>query len=293
MPEANAWIVDVDATTFESQVIERSLQQPVLVDFWAEWCEPCKVLGPLLEKRAIEGNGRFLLAKVNIDRSPELAQAFRVQGIPAVIAVVGGKIADGFEGALPEDQIDEFLARIAGSTRSPEDELLERVRAAVADGEVASSIEVLRAHIAETPAHTAARILLADLLIDMDELDEAGALVAGLDEVERESPEARALAARLAFADSEEDVADLERAVKKDPESIDARMALGRALVTNRKYEAGLEELLEAYRLAAAAANVAAGSTAKKAMLETFETLGLEDPVANDYRFKLSLELFI
>jgi putative thioredoxin len=113
------WIVEADVRNFESEVLGRSLEIPVLLDFWATWCGPCKTLGPELEQRARAGNGRFLLAKIDIDRNPELAQAFRVQAVPTVLAIVQGRLMDGFQGALPPAELDQFLERVAPAGPTP------------------------------------------------------------------------------------------------------------------------------------------------------------------------------
>src|SRR5947199_10124597 len=102
-------IIDVTEATFQSEVLERSLQTPVVIDFWAEWCGPCKQLSPVLEKLAIEGNGAWTLAKIDVDANPRLAQMFRVQGIPMVFAVVGGQPVDAFTGVIPETQLRQWI----------------------------------------------------------------------------------------------------------------------------------------------------------------------------------------
>jgi len=290
MTEASPWIVDVDAATFQREVLDASLKRPVLVDFWAEWCEPCKTLGPLLEARAREGGGRFLLARVNIDQSPELAQALRVQGIPAVFAVVRGQLVDGFEGALPAERLDAFLERVApgGPPAEGGGDPVERARALAAGGDRPGAIALLEERLGLRPGEPATLLALGDLLIDEGLLERAAVVIEDLPEDARGSREARALADRLAFATSGTDLRSLRAAVVSDPADFDARLELGKALIAAKEFEAGLEELLEAVKIDPETR----GKRAKAAMLETFELLGLEDPIANDYRFKLSLELF-
>ena len=114
-----SWIVDVDATSFSREVVERSKTVPVVVDFWASWCGPCKTLGPLLERFAREGDGAFVLAKVDTDKNAELAQVFQIQGIPTVIAIDKGKPVDGFSGVLPAAEVKAFLDRVAPPSELP------------------------------------------------------------------------------------------------------------------------------------------------------------------------------
>ena len=281
------WIVDVDARNFRAEVIERSSSVPVVVDFWAEWCGPCKELGPALEKAAKEGDGRFVLAKVDVDRNPELAQAFQVQGIPTVIGLAGGKVVDGFQGALPPAELAAFLDRLAPARTSVADQAREMAAA----GQAEEAMELLRAHLRENGTDAAARIVLAELLIDAGKLVDAKKVAGKLDEPDWESDAGRALRARLGLAEEAEDagdIASLEAEVAGDPEDPDKRIALGKALVAAGRHEAGLGHLLEAFELDPKHGQGAA----RKAMVEVFEMLGPEDPVANDFRYRLSLLLF-
>ena len=281
----SSWIVDVNAQNFRSEVIERSLKTPVVVDFWAAWCGPCKELGPALEAAAREGNGRFILAKVDVDKSPELAQAFQVQGIPTVLAVVDGRVVDGFSGALPPAELKRFLETVippAGPTA------LEEARLLVADGRRPEAIEVLRAHLRTEPDDHPARIELASLLIDDGKLADAKKVWERVDEAARETPAGKALDTKLRYAENAGDLAALQQAADAAPEDPAARIKLGKALAAAQRYEDGLSQLLAAVELDPEHEKGAA----RKAMLEIFEMLGPDHPLSNDYRYRLSLLLF-
>ena len=288
-PEAS-WIIEVDSRNFEREVIERSRSVPVVVDFWATWCGPCKTLGPELEQRAREGRGRFVLAKVDIDRNPELAQAFRIQAVPTVLALAQGRLVDGFQGSLPGPELDQFLERVApgDSARTKTDKEVERARTLAGEKKCEQAIGMLRECLRAAPEHLEARLALAEILIDAGKAREAKLV---LDKVPADSPQPeklKALRSRLEFAEAAGDLGELEERVRATPEDHAARIALGKALVAARDYPRALENLLEVVR----ADGGEPGKEAKKTMLEVFEILGLEDPIANEYRFKLSLVLF-
>ena len=286
MPETR-WIVDVDAAAFATAVVERSRSVPVVLDFWATWCGPCKTLGPLLEKLANEEPGRFVLAKVDIDRSPELAQAFRITSVPTVLAVVNGRPLDGFQGALPEAELRRFLDGVAPSKAALQD-LMAQARELEEAGDVDGAIGLLQEELAHDAPHPEARTQLARLFLERGELDAAKRLLDELSDEESRGAAARALRSRLAFLEGAGDLDELRRAVERAPESAAARLELGKGLVALESYAEGLEQLLESIRRDPGLE----GGAARKKMLEVFELLGLDDPVANEYRFKLSLELF-
>ena len=152
MPEQKSqWIADVVEENFEREVIERSRERPVVVDFWAEWCEPCRSLGPVLEKLAEEAGGEFLLAKVEVDRAPNLAAAYRIQGIPAVKAFRDGRPVLEFVGALPETKVREFLARLRPSLADG----LTREAAGQEGSDPQAAEAAYRRALAEEPGHSA------------------------------------------------------------------------------------------------------------------------------------------
>ncbi len=176
--------IDVTDATFESEIIQRSHQTPVVVDLWATWCGPCKVLGPILEKVVDATGGKVVLAKVDVDENPGLAQAFRVQGIPAVFAIRDGQVVDAFQGALPEREVEQFVQRLLPTA---DDELLASLVAAGDEASLERALEI-------DPGHEAAIVALADILTARGEGENALALLARVpetDDVRRAAAAAR------------------------------------------------------------------------------------------------------
>jgi len=160
-------IIDVTEATFQTEVLERSLTTPVVIDFWAEWCGPCKQLSPVLEKLAIESGGSWVLAKIDVDANPRIAQAFRVQGIPMVFAVVGGQPVDAFTGVIPEAQLRTWIEAVlnAGGVEvaAPEDPALNAADEALMGGDLDEAERAYRKILGERPADAAAEAGLAQI----------------------------------------------------------------------------------------------------------------------------------
>lgn len=277
-------VLDITTETFQKEVVERSRTTPVLLDFWATWCGPCKTLSPTLEKIAREMNGKLVLAKVDIDQNPELADAFGIQSVPTVALLVGGKIVDGFVGAQPESKIRELLAKHAGLVREdPVEAALALEKAADVNGAIAR----LRAAVREMPARHEARAHLARLLLASGSTEDGRKVYETLPPEARELEPARSAKALIDLADSRVDVAPLEAAVKAQPDDVAARIALGKALLADNQPEKGLEHLLQA-----AKTNLAFdGGAPRKALIEAFGLLGEANPLVTRYRRELSLLL--
>ncbi len=165
-------VLDVTDATFQTEVVDRSATTPVVIDLWATWCGPCQTLGPILEKVVGETNGAVVLAKVDVDQNPGIAQAFRAQSIPAVFAMSGGQVVDGFIGAQPEHMVREFVAKLGPDPAS--EAVAQMIAAADRDG--------LHALLVTDPANEAAIVGLAELLVRSGETDEALALLARIPE---------------------------------------------------------------------------------------------------------------
>jgi putative thioredoxin len=188
---------DVDTGNFQEIVIDGSRQVPVVVDFWAPWCGPCRTLKPLLEKLAGEFGGQFILAKVDADKNQELAAQYGVRGIPSVKAFVDGQLVDEFSGALPEPQVREFLARLIPS---PVDELRRAARQARESGDLDQALQLLVQATQLDRNDEGLRVDAADVLIEQGQLDEARQLLDSLSPARRMDDDARNTLARLDFA---------------------------------------------------------------------------------------------
>lgn len=238
----NALSFDVTDADFEQLVIERSMQVPVLLDCWAPWCGPCKSLKPLLEKLAQAYGGQFVLAKLNSDENPGLAQALQLRSIPAVFLISQGQVVDQFMGALPEGQIRAFLDKHVKPQVSPVDEL--RAQAQTADADTAEAL--LRQALALQPGHVDVTLDLAERVIARGALDDAAALLARIS-AEAGKDRLAALLKRIELARNKPqgDAAALAARLAANPRDFDARFALAALQVYDGQFNDAFDQLLE------------------------------------------------
>ena len=285
MSAISEFAFDVTRENFQEKVGEACMQVPVVVDFWAPWCAPCQALKPMLEKLADEFKGRFLLAKINSDENPDIAQYFGVRGIPSVKVLFQGQLIDEFNGALPESEVRAFLERIAlpGEEAGLREQAAERVAAGDLDGALAVLIEATR----QAPDDEATRLDAIDVLMQLGRNDEARQLLAG--EYQVETDRANALRARLALAEGAADVAPLEARLAANADDHAARLELSTAYAAQGRFREALEAALEVV-LRDRFFDEGAG---RKAMLKLFEALSGEqhDDLVREFRRKLSAAL--
>ena len=288
-------IKDSSDTEFVADVIEASKEIPIIVDFWAPWCGPCKQLGPTLEKVVSEAAGAVKLVKIDIDQNPQIAQQLRVQSIPAVYAFYQGRPVDGFQGALPESQLKEFVKKLtdaAGSTQtSPIDEALEQAKALIEAGDKAQAEALLEQILQHAPDNADAKISLARLALDGGQLERAQNLINELGDEAKKSPEAASLISALALAERAGEAGDLAALKAKVDNNLadhQARLELAVALFGHGQKEEAVNELLESIRRDRKWNEEAA----RKQLLEFFEAMGPVDDLTIAGRRKLSSILF-
>ena len=285
---ASPHIFDATTAAFQQEVLDASLQTPVLVDFWATWCGPCKTLGPILEKLAGEYNGAFRLAKVDVDKEQQLAGYFQIRSVPTVVLVKDGQLIDGFPGALPEGQLRQFLAQHGVVPAEAANEPIEE--AAPTPRTPQELVADLRAQLAETPNQESIKLDLALALARTGEVDEAGQLLDALPANLAADDRAKSTRAALAFAALLKDApapAELERRVAADPRDLRARHLLGAHRLVAGNAEAALEQFLEMLRLDKGFDE----GLPRKAMIDAFNTIDDADLVGR-YRRKMSSLLF-
>lgn len=275
-------VIEVGERDFEERVLEASRRVPVLVDFWAGWCRPCLVLGPVLEKLAGEHGGRFVLAKVNVDENPNLAAAFGVQGIPAVKAFRDGRVVDEFVGVQPEEAIRGLLR---GLVPSEAEDMVEEAAKAEAAGDPTAAESGYRRALEVDPDHAGAALGLARILLARGEAREARTLLSRFPG----DPEAARLEAEADLrerAPSPEELADLRARLDGggDVETL-VRVAAGEAVAGEPR--AALERCLEALR-----GTGAGREAARDLMVRIFALLGDEHPLTQEFRPRLARALY-
>ena len=290
-------VKDSSQNSFKADVIDASMQVPVIVDFWAPWCGPCKQLGPMLEKVVREARGAVRMVKINIDENQALAGQMRIQSIPAVYAFFQGRPVDGFQGAQPEGQLKQFvgrLAQLAGGEggESPIEAALEEAEAAMAEGDHAAATEIFGQILEHEPENLKAIAGIVRCLIALGEMEQAAEFLGRTPKGKENDAAIAGARAQLEVAQAGQKAAGqsdaLRARVEANPKDFEARHELAQALFAGGDKEGAIDQLLDIVRVNRAWNEEAA----RKQLVTFFEAMGPTDPLTLSGRRRLSSILF-
>lgn len=278
----NQWIIETTADTFARDVWERSQTVPVIVDFWAPWCQPCSMLAPILERVVEQAAGQVVLVKANVDQHPQAATEFQVSGIPAVFGVTGGNVVSFFQGAAAEAQIQEFVEQLLAKSEVTKIRNLESSAPELA-------AEKYREALQQNADDSEAAIGLARVLAQLQQWDACGQIISKLEERGYLEPEAETLRAQLELHQGGGDSLDeLRRAAAANPDDLEAQLELGRALAGASQFQEALDVLLGIVEIQ----QTGVGDQARQLILDVFRVLTEDSELTREYRRKLSALLF-
>jgi len=284
------YIFDVTSANFEQLVLENSFHKPVLVDFWAEWCAPCKALMPLLAKITDEYQGELVLAKVNCDIEQDVVARFGVRSLPTVVLFKDGQPVDGFAGAQPESAIRAMLEPHVQAPAAPDADLLETAKSLFAEGRIGETESLLKQLLAEDNENATALILYARCLAERGELGEAEVVLDAVkgDEHKQALAGARAQLTFLRQANDLPEVADLKSRLAQNAEDDEAAYQLAVQQMARQQHEAALDGLLKLFMRNRGYAD----GLPHKTLLQVFDLLGSDHPLVTVYRRKLYQALY-
>ena len=290
-----ALIKDVSEATFMQDVVEASKEKPVIVDFWAPWCGPCKTLGPQLEEAVNGANGAVTMAKVNIDENQMIAGQMQVQSIPTVFAFFNGQPVDGFQGAISASEIKAFVDRVVaangGEAESGLDSAVLSAEQMFEEGDIESAIETFSAILQEDTNNLKSYIGLIKCHLALGDLDQAEAILNGIPAEISQSPEVEPIHAQIQLAKQALDagpIDDLQQLVEKNPSDHEARFKLAQALHGSGQIEEAVDQLLELFKRDREWNDEAA----KSQLFVIFEALEANNPIVLNGRRKLSSLIF-